>query len=237
MTLALYSQILAVLHQIDQEVRSAAPEPPGVVGQGVIEVAAQRLLRQRLGGLLTRLGRDLMAGGYDERQVAVLLFPLVLYCDEAVLQRIRRDETAQWPLLQLERYRITWGGDRFFELVDAQLEEPSWQLSEVDIAPMEGDARDPGVVLKMLALVLGAGFRGRYLTDEQERTSYQVRLATALSTQAPKDPPFVADEPVQRILPSVPRQALLWLVYGSAVLLALAWPFLLILHSNSGASR
>lgn len=237
MTLTLYSQILAALHHIDDEVRSAAAEPPGAVAWGVIEIATQRLLRQRLGGLLTKLGRDLRTGGYDERQAAVLLFPIVLYCDEIVLQRIRRDETAQWPLLQLERYQITWGGDRFYELLDAQLEEPSWQLSEVDIAPKEGDARDPSVMLKMLALVLGAGFRGRYLADEQERTSYQVRLSNALAALAPKEPPFAADEPVQRTLPSVPRQAILWLLYGSAVLLALAWPFLLILHSNSGASR
>ena len=81
---------------------------------GGIEV--QRKLREELLGKLAEL-RSSLKPLLAEKEINLVLMPLVIHFDELVMSRLSLGEQANWPLLQQELFDITYGGEIFFEIV------------------------------------------------------------------------------------------------------------------------
>ncbi len=98
-------------------------------------------LRNKLDTLRDNLNREL-----TENETYLVMFPLVLLCDEMVMTRLSKDQQTAWPLLQSELFQINYGGDVFYDFVDERLEKPD----------------TPPIVFEVLYFCLAAGFVGKF---------------------------------------------------------------------------
>lgn len=147
-----WSRIAATLKQVRGLAASAGAEP-----QAITE------LRQRLRTLLAPL-RDELAATLGKSEAYELLLPLVIYCDEVVLNRLAKPMRPAWPLLQAELFQINDGGERFFQLADEKLQQ----------------AQAPQLLLEVLYYCLGCGFLGRYVSEPAKVLPYKTQLAKRL---------------------------------------------------------
>lgn len=122
-------------------------------------------LRTKLESLRENLNREL-----TENETYLVMFPLVLLCDEMVMSRLAKAQQTSWSLLQSELFQINYGGDVFYDFVDERLEKP-------DTPPM---------VFEVLYFCLAAGFVGKFGESSGKVQRYRTLLseqigATSLS--------------------------------------------------------
>jgi type VI secretion system protein ImpK len=98
-------------------------------------------LRLKLDALRDNLNQEL-----TENETYLVMFPLVLLCDEMVMTRLAKEQQTSWSLLQSELFQINYGGDVFYDFVDERLDKP-------DTPPM---------VFEVLYFCLAAGFVGKF---------------------------------------------------------------------------
>lgn len=113
-------------------------------------------LRNRLDSLKDALSREL-----TENETYLVMFPLVLLCDEMVMGRLPKQQHTEWKLLQHELFQINYGGDVFYDFVDERLGKP-------DTPPM---------VFEVLYFCLSAGFVGKFGFDSGKVQRYRALLA------------------------------------------------------------
>lgn len=113
-------------------------------------------LRDRLDALRDTLHKEL-----TEQEAYLVMFPLVLLCDEMVMGRLPKRQHTDWHLLQHELFQINYGGDVFYDFVDERLAKP-------DTQPL---------VFEVLYFSLSAGFVGKFGLEGGKVQRYKVLLA------------------------------------------------------------
>ncbi len=139
---------------------SALPIEPAIL---------QRLhgeLRSKLDALRDQLHREL-----TENETYLVMFPLVLLCDEMVMIRLPKAQQTSWPLLQSELFQINYGGDVFYDFVDERLDKPD----------------TPSMVFEVLYFCLAAGFVGKFGESGGKVQRYRTLLAEQLGTGTAQD--------------------------------------------------
>ncbi|HRI50968.1 MAG TPA: DotU family type IV/VI secretion system protein [Pseudomonadota bacterium] len=129
-------------------------------------------LRRRLRALLNPLRSELTTA-LGKSEAYELLLPLVIYCDELVLNKLAKPARPAWPLLQAELFQINDGGERFFQMVDERLQQ----------------AQAPRLLLEVLYYCLGCGFLGRYVSEPAKVLPYKTQLAERLQLHAGENRP------------------------------------------------
>jgi type VI secretion system protein ImpK len=112
-------------------------------------------LRNRLDALKDALSKEL-----TESESYLVMFPLVLLCDEMVMSRVPKKQHTEWHLLQHELFQITYGGDVFYDFVDERLAKPD----------------TPALVFEVLYFCLSAGFVGKFGNDGGKVQRYKSLL-------------------------------------------------------------
>ncbi len=118
-------------------------------------------LRSKLDTLRDQLHREL-----TENETYLVMFPLVLLCDEMVMIRLPKAQQTSWPLLQSELFQINYGGDVFYDFVDERLDKPD----------------TPSMVFEVLYFCLAAGFVGKFGESSGKVQRYRTLLAEQLGT-------------------------------------------------------
>jgi type VI secretion system protein ImpK len=112
-------------------------------------------LRNKLDTLKDNLAKEL-----TESESYLVMFPLVLLCDEVVMTRLPKQQQTLWFLLQSELFQINYGGDVFYDFVDERLAKPD----------------TPVIVFEVLYYCLSAGFVGKYGADSGKVQRYKTLL-------------------------------------------------------------
>jgi type IV/VI secretion system ImpK/VasF family protein len=121
-------------------------------GADLVQVRAA--LRARLDVLKASLSSSL-----TERETYLVLFPLVVFCDEMVKNKYP-EQASKWPPLQKELFRIDNGGEAFYETLDDLLRKP-------ETIPF---------VYEVYYLCISYGFRGRYADNLAKINEYKAKL-------------------------------------------------------------
>ncbi|MBL9005152.1 MAG: DotU family type IV/VI secretion system protein [Myxococcales bacterium] len=132
----------------------AAPVDPGTLQR------LQSELRSKLEALREHLNREL-----TENETYLVMFPLVLLCDEMVMSRLAKEQQTRWSLLQSELFQINYGGDVFYDFVDERLEKQ-------DTPPM---------VFEVLYFCLAAGFVGKFGESSGKVQRYRTLLSEQIA--------------------------------------------------------
>lgn len=134
-------------------------------------VSVRREIRAQLDLLRSRLSMTL-----SERDVYLVLFPIVAYCDECVQTRCLKEQQLSWPTLQSELFQIQDAGEVFYETVDDLLMKPN-------TLPF---------ILEVFFFCLKRGFVGRYENNPTKRGEYlerlQMKIPVAAANVAPPEP-------------------------------------------------
>lgn len=133
---------------------SAGPVDPGTLQR------LQGELRSKLESLREHLTREL-----TENETYLVMFPLVLLCDEMVMSRLAKEQQTRWSLLQSELFQINYGGDVFYDFVDERLEKH-------DTPPM---------VFEVLYFCLAAGFVGKFGESSGKVQRYRTLLSEQIA--------------------------------------------------------
>ncbi len=112
-------------------------------------------LRTKLDALRDNLNREL-----TENETYLVMFPLVLLCDEMVMSQLGKPQQTMWPLLQADLFQINYGGDVFYDFVDERLAKPD----------------TPTVVFEILYYCLASGFVGKFGSDNSKVLRYKSLL-------------------------------------------------------------
>lgn len=127
------------------------------------DAAADRnAMQRRRAGLVQQLGelRTSLLEQHTEREAYQLLFPIVVFLDEAVLVGYPGLDSPAWPLLQREFFDTDSGGELFYEALDDILDQSL-----------------PPLVYETFLFCLKLGFRGRFSGNEARIAGYKKRLA------------------------------------------------------------
>ncbi len=125
-----------------------------VATDDLVEVRSK--LRSKLDLLKAQLAENL-----TEREVFLVLFPLVVLFDELVQNRfIAGGGSGSWPPLQSELFKIDDGGEVFYNTLDDLLRKP-------DTLPF---------VYEVFYLCLSLGFRGRYADNLTKVNEYKHKI-------------------------------------------------------------
>lgn len=133
---------------------AAGPVDPGTLQRLQVE------LRSKLESLREHLNREL-----TENETYLVMFPLVLLCDEMVMSRLAKEQQTSWSLLQSELFQINYGGDVFYDFVDERLEK--------------GDT--PPMVFEVLYFCLAAGFVGKFGESSGKVQRYRTLLSEQIA--------------------------------------------------------
>lgn len=117
-------------------------------------------LRTKLDALRDHLNREL-----TENETYLVMFPLVLLCDEMVMCRLSKAQQTSWSLLQSELFQINYGGDVFYDFVDERLDKH-------DTPPM---------VFEVLYFCLAAGFVGKFGESSGKVQRYRTLLSEQIA--------------------------------------------------------
>jgi len=129
-----------------------------VATDDLVEVRAK--LRSKLDILKAQLAENL-----TEREVFLVLFPLVVLFDELVQNRfVAGGGGGSWPALQSELFKIDDGGEVFYNTLDDLLRKP-------DTLPF---------VYEVFYLCLSLGFRGRYSDNLTKINEYKHKIETKI---------------------------------------------------------
>src|SRR4051812_3014547 len=115
MKLALWNMIIALRGDIGnllERTLFSGGEAPGIERSNVQLVEQDTLTRLRA-ELRTKLDslKDSLVKELTENEVYLVMFPLVLLCDEMVMTRLPKQQQTAWFLLQSELFQINYGGD------------------------------------------------------------------------------------------------------------------------------
>ncbi len=163
MKLALWRQVISLRDDIGRILeRTLIPNAPAVAERTVLSYVDTGSLNQLRNELRNRLDvlRDTLTKDLTEGETYLVMFPLVLLCDEMVMSRIPKQQHTDWRLLQHELFQITYGGDVFYDFVDERLAKP-------DTPPM---------VFEVLFFCLSAGFVGKFGLDGGKVQRYKALL-------------------------------------------------------------
>jgi type VI secretion system protein ImpK len=169
-----------------------------------------------------RLSKDL-----SEADIELMLFPLVLLCDEMVMVRLAKDQHTQWHLLQTELFSINYGGDVFYEFTDEQLSKPGTAIE----------------VFEVLYYCLISGFVGRFGFDSGKIQRYRSLLGERIAAINSRDQVAASSVPESMSIPPKRRRtargpeegrraASGFNYYIAALATIFAFMFLLILITN-----
>ncbi len=129
-----------------------------VATDDLVEVRSK--LRNKLDLLKAQLAEHL-----TEREVFLVLFPLVVLFDELVQNRfVAGGGGGSWPPLQSELFKIDDGGEVFYNTLDDLLRKP-------DTLPF---------VYEVFYLCLSLGFRGRYTDNLTKINEYKHKIETKI---------------------------------------------------------
>jgi type VI protein secretion system component VasF len=125
-------------------------------------------VRAQLDLLRSRLSMTL-----SERDVYLVLFPIVAYCDESVQTRFLKEHRLSWPPLQGELFQIQDAGEVFYETADDLLMKPN-------TLPF---------IYEIFFFCLKSGFLGRYENNPTKRSEYFERLQMKIPIASPQIEP------------------------------------------------
>lgn len=140
-----------VQHTVKLGDRSAAP--------AVIPVETLERMRSELKTQLDSL-KDNLTKEMGENEVYLVMFPLVLLCDEMVMSHLPKQQQTLWPLLQSDLFQINYGGDVFYDFVDERLAKPD----------------TPSIVFEVLYYCLASGFVGKFGSDGSKVLRYKTLI-------------------------------------------------------------
>lgn len=122
----------------------------------------QETLERMRSELKTQLDtlKDSLTREMGENEVYLVMFPLVLLCDEMVMSQLGKPQQTMWPLLQADLFQINYGGDVFYDFVDERLAKPD----------------TPTVVFEILYYCLASGFVGKFGSDNSKVLRYKSLL-------------------------------------------------------------
>jgi type IV/VI secretion system ImpK/VasF family protein len=164
--------------------RSAAKSMVAELGLGLrqafVEVDEGRLVKLRV-ELRARLEqmRARLADHLTEREIYLVLFPLVIYFDEMVQKRFLSSSETKWPPLQKELFNIDDGGEVFYQVLDDLLRKP-------DTFPF---------VYEVYYLTLSDGFKGKYVDNPSKIAEYKSALTGKISVPRIEEAEEEAEEP------------------------------------------
>jgi type IV/VI secretion system ImpK/VasF family protein len=95
-----------------------------------------------------------------EREGYLALFPLVVYFDEIVQNRFVRGQSAPWPPLQKELFKIDDGGALFYDTLDDLLRKP-------ETLPF---------IYELFYFCLSDGFKGKHTENLAKINEYKHKL-------------------------------------------------------------
>jgi type IV/VI secretion system ImpK/VasF family protein len=124
-----------------------------VATDDLVEVRAQ--VRAKLDVLKASLAEHL-----TEREVYLALFPIVVYFDEIVQNRFVRGQSAPWPPLQKELFKIDDGGALFYDTLDDLLRKP-------ETLPF---------IYEVFYFCLSDGFKGKHTENLTKVNEYKHKL-------------------------------------------------------------
>lgn len=156
----LLERTLAVDNTRFGERSSALPVDLGTLQRLQVE------LRTKLDALRDNLNRELV-----ENETYLVMFPLVLLCDEMVMSRLAKEQQTRWSLLQSELFEINYGGDVFYDFVDERLDKPD----------------TPGMVYEVLYFCLAAGFVGKFGESSGKVQRYRTLLSEQVGSLSPAE--------------------------------------------------
>ena len=114
---------------------------------GSVQLPVSPAVRTRLRGeLLTKLNelRASLNLVLTEKDVALVIYPLIIHIDELVMRRLSKQEQTQWSLLQKELFDIIDGGEAFFDFATERLSKPDTVEAAIktcrEIDKLESDA-------------------------------------------------------------------------------------------------
>ena len=134
-------------------------------------------LREKLSLLKNELGSEL-----NDRELYLVLFPLVVHIDEKVNANLSF-RSSGLPPLQKELYGKENGGELFYQLTEDLLTKPLIN----------------NLIYEVFYFCLSNGFKGKYIQDEMSIESYKSRLASkiSLSTKLPNHDHISSDSQVK----------------------------------------
>ena len=136
----------------------------------------RRNIRTRLDYLKAELGEFL-----TDREVYLVLFPLVVYFDEMVTFHFSPDVHMQWQFLQKELYGIQNGGEVFYETLDDLFRKP-------DTHPY---------IYQIYYYILNRGFKGKFVEEPVKIEEYKRLLQSKIPVpRVTPEAVAVREEPV-----------------------------------------
>lgn len=165
MKLSLWRLVISLRDDIGRILeRSLMANAPGLSERTtVLSLVDPALLGQLRGELRNRLDtlKDALSKELTENEAYLVMFPLVLLCDEMVMGRVPKQQHTEWRLLQHELFQINFGGDVFYDFVDERLAKPD----------------TPATVFEVLFFCLSAGFVGKFGAEGGKVQRYKSLLA------------------------------------------------------------
>lgn len=164
MKLALWDMIIALRGEIgillERTLFSAGSTSS--VERAVVQLVDQDTLVRLRAELRTKLDslKDNLVKELTENEVYLVMFPLVLLCDEMVMTRLPKQQQTLWFLLQSELFQINYGGDVLYDFIDERLAKPD----------------TPTIVFEVLYYCLSAGFVGKFGADGGKVQRYKALL-------------------------------------------------------------
>ena len=125
----------------------------GLQADDIVKLRAE--IRTKLNLLKVRLTQTL-----TEREVYLVLFPLVIYFDEMMQGSILQAKPIDWPPLQKELYQINNGGEMFYSMLEDILRKP-------ETLPF---------IYEVFYFCLNDGFEGKYGGDVVKINEYKDKL-------------------------------------------------------------
>lgn len=142
-----------------------APPPP-------LSAAVRSRLRAELLAQLSELKTGLRSQ-LSEKEVGMVLLPLVIHIDELVMRRLTEDEQTLWPLLQRELFDLQNGGEVFYDFIQERLAMPS----------------TPSLLFDVLYFCLSDGFCGKFAEEPARIEQYKRMLVEKIPQPALPPPP------------------------------------------------
>jgi len=161
-----------VQHTVKLGDRSAAP--------AVIPVETLERMRSELKTQLDSL-KDNLTKEMGENEVYLVMFPLVLLCDEMVMSHLPKQQQTSWLLLQSDLFQINYGGDVFYDFVDERLDKPD----------------TPSMVFEVLYFCLAAGFVGKF-GESSGKVQRSYKAARIRNTMMIAMPSAISELPPER---------------------------------------
>jgi type VI secretion system protein ImpK len=233
MKLSLWRLVLSLRDDIGRILeRTLMPNAPAMNERTVLSFIDSGSIMQLRIELRNRLDllKDALHKEVTENEAYLVMFPLVLLCDEMVMSRLPKQQHTEWRLLQQELFQINYGGDVFYDFVDERLAKPD----------------TPAMVFEVLFFCLSAGFVGKFGIDGGKVVRYKglltERIPGALSGARKKkrrrereEPPPAAAPVVETAEPAAaapPKKTSPAWYYGAALATLMLAAFAVLLFTN-----